>query len=302
MLCMKSNVPDAPEPGLKEVSSEPSAFKRAMRLRAVPLTLVKEPPIRIFPSDCRVIARTCLSVPDPGLKEVSREPSAFKRAMLLRAVPLTLVKVPPMRIFPSDCTATACTWPIAPLACGLGLKEVSSEPSAFRRAMPSRAVPLMLLNEPNTMILPSDCRARLLTKAAAGVSKTLGLKHGSTSPVAATEIGTGSCEISDCPLARRDDSALCGFDARAAETGVFCQKAAPAGSANANRAATPVHAKRSRREPVGADLRVRAVEKMRVRIPGLAERTLRVNMGLLLYFTVTPLLITRNRMAKCDSR
>ena len=34
-------------------------------------------------------------------------PSVFNRAMLLRVTPKTVVKLPPMRIFPSGCTAVA---------------------------------------------------------------------------------------------------------------------------------------------------------------------------------------------------
>ena len=42
-----------------------------------------------------------------GSKAVSSVPSVFKRAMLLRATPKTVVKLPPMRILPSGCTAVA---------------------------------------------------------------------------------------------------------------------------------------------------------------------------------------------------
>ena len=41
--------------GLKPVSSVPSAFSRAIRLRAVPPTAVKVPPITIFPSACTAV-------------------------------------------------------------------------------------------------------------------------------------------------------------------------------------------------------------------------------------------------------
>src|SRR5437588_162094 len=156
----------------------------------------------IFPSDCTARAFTLKFGPVPGLKEGSMEPSAFRRAMLLRAVPLMLVKEPPSTIFPSDCTMRACTWPNVPLACGLGLKEVSSEPSVFRRATPSRAVPLTLVKEPKTMVFPSDCLARPPEKPIG--SKTLALKPGSTSPPAAGKIDAGSCEsANDCAVANR---------------------------------------------------------------------------------------------------
>ena len=42
-----------------------------------------------------------------GLKAVSRVPSVFNRAMLLRPTPRTVLKTPPMRILPSGCTAVA---------------------------------------------------------------------------------------------------------------------------------------------------------------------------------------------------
>ena len=100
-------------PGLKVVSSEPSALSRPMRLRVVvpvppPPSVVKSPPTRILPSDCTAKALTRPFA--PGLKVVSSEPSALSRPMWLRVVvpvppPPSVVKTPPTRIFPSGCTA-----------------------------------------------------------------------------------------------------------------------------------------------------------------------------------------------------
>ena len=80
------------------MSSVPSEFRRAKRLRDVPLKLVKSPPIKILPSDCTARVNTGPFAPAPeARKELSSEPSAFKRAMLLRAVPLMLAKLPPTK-------------------------------------------------------------------------------------------------------------------------------------------------------------------------------------------------------------
>ena len=72
-----------------------------MWLRVCPpmLGFVKSPPAKILPFGCTAIAST-----PPfafGLKAVSSVPSVFNRAMLLRATPKTVVKLPPMRILPS---------------------------------------------------------------------------------------------------------------------------------------------------------------------------------------------------------
>ena len=69
-------------PGLKAMSSVPSGFSRAMRLRTnvpvpPPPRVVKLPPTNIFPSACS--ARQVISALAPGLKLVSRVPSGFTR-------------------------------------------------------------------------------------------------------------------------------------------------------------------------------------------------------------------------------
>ena len=79
--------------------------------------------------------------------------------MRLREVAVTaplgwrVVKVPPISTLPSACTATLWTVPFA-----LGLKPVSSEPSAL-----SRAMNLGVVKAPPISTLPSACTARLYT-------------------------------------------------------------------------------------------------------------------------------------------
>src|SRR5205814_1963291 len=110
--------------------------------------------------------------PDPGLNELSGEPSAFRRAMALRPVPATLVKDPPMTILPSGCSARASTEPL-----GVELKELSSEPLVLKRTITG----LLLIFEPLAMIFPSDC------KTAASFERVIaepGSNEGSTVPSA----------------------------------------------------------------------------------------------------------------------
>ena len=84
----------------------------------------------------------------------------ISRARLLRAVPPTVLKLPPMTIFPSACTAMPLT-----ALCELGLKPVSSVPSAFTRAMKLRAVPPTVVKPPPSTIFPSVCTTMQLTWA-----------------------------------------------------------------------------------------------------------------------------------------
>ena len=69
--------------------------------------LKKKPPVKILPSACTAIEWTAKSA--FGLKAASSVPSVFKRAMLLRVTPKTVLKLPPIRILPSACTAVAVT-------------------------------------------------------------------------------------------------------------------------------------------------------------------------------------------------
>ena len=50
-------------------------------------------------------------MPVPGSKLASKLPSELSRAMPFRVAPLTLVKVPPIRILPSSCSTSASTSP-----------------------------------------------------------------------------------------------------------------------------------------------------------------------------------------------
>ena len=93
--------PSAPEPGLKVASSEPSVFSRATKLRFVPLTTVKRPPINTLPSGWICTAKTALSGPVPTLKDVSKVPSAFNRARFVRTAEPTKSKAPPMITLPT---------------------------------------------------------------------------------------------------------------------------------------------------------------------------------------------------------
>ena len=95
----------APAPGLKEVSSEPSGFNRAMRARLVPSTWVNTPPITLRPVKLvttwlvwRAITFTVLFGPLPSRVKMVlfTEPSMFSIAMRLRGNPSTVVKSPPI--------------------------------------------------------------------------------------------------------------------------------------------------------------------------------------------------------------
>ena len=90
--------------------------------------MVNWPPIIIFPSVCTAMELTKLFA--LASKKLSRFPSAFSRAMLLRAAPLTVLNCPPIRIFPSASMAIELTFEFT-----LGVKSVSRLPSALSRAM-----------------------------------------------------------------------------------------------------------------------------------------------------------------------
>ena len=67
---------------------------------------MKEPPTRIFPSFCKVIAYTNPTNPVPTLKLVSTEPSTLSRINLFEATPLKVLNSPPTKTFPSACSPT----------------------------------------------------------------------------------------------------------------------------------------------------------------------------------------------------
>jgi len=85
--------------GFKVASRLPSALSRAMRLRPVPPMVVNPPPMRIFPSGWRAMAKTELL--GSGLKSASGVPSILSRAMRFRVMFPIAVKFPPRSIFPS---------------------------------------------------------------------------------------------------------------------------------------------------------------------------------------------------------
>ena len=78
--------------------------------------------------------QTVPSAPNPGLKVVSNEPSLFRRAMRWRSVPLNEVKLPPMRMRPSGCSASAEMKSFGPLL-GATRNEVSGVPLLVSRAI-----------------------------------------------------------------------------------------------------------------------------------------------------------------------
>src|SRR5450755_1058721 len=71
--------------GRKLPSTVPLEFKRAIRVRAVPLIEVKSPPMTMRPSACKAIDQTLLETPLPVPKKVeSSVPSENRRASRTR--------------------------------------------------------------------------------------------------------------------------------------------------------------------------------------------------------------------------
>ena len=126
-----------------------------MKLRAVPFISVNNPPTSTRPSACNASAYTGLFAPTNVSNEVSSEPSAFKRAMKLRLVPLTRVNKPPITTRPSGCTTSEPTVSLAPPLVPLPvLKVKSTDPSRFNRATRLAFAPLSTLKFPPTTALP----------------------------------------------------------------------------------------------------------------------------------------------------
>ena len=84
------------------------------------------------------MAEIVLLVPVPELKELSRDPSLLSRAIRFWDMPLYVVKLPTIIIFPSCCTVKAET-PVAPVP---GMKDPSREPLGVSLAMLFLLVPL----------------------------------------------------------------------------------------------------------------------------------------------------------------
>src|SRR2546427_923000 len=79
-------------PGLKLVSSVPSALSRPMKLRLCPPSVLKEPPTRIFPSPGADRQRTDLV--GRRFNNEATAPPALTRPMLCRLRPPRLVETP----------------------------------------------------------------------------------------------------------------------------------------------------------------------------------------------------------------
>ena len=86
-------------PGLKPLSSAPSARSRARCGRGCPPTAVNSPPIRMLSSACSKSTETFPSA--SGSKFRSTAPSVSSRARKLRVSKPIVVKAPPARIRPS---------------------------------------------------------------------------------------------------------------------------------------------------------------------------------------------------------
>src|SRR5215213_2987881 len=110
---------------LKDTSNAPVDSSRARLLRLPPS--VNVPPIVTFPLDSTRMPLIDVLVKD-GAKEASRAPLVSRRASPGRGVPLTLEKVPPITIFPSDWRATASIAAVPPI---VRLNVPSSEPSVL---------------------------------------------------------------------------------------------------------------------------------------------------------------------------
>src|ERR1043166_2487380 len=163
---MAKTEPLAPRPGSKEASSDPLSLRRQKKLRGVVLNEVKAPPTRSFrdvPMNDSATAKTSLSGPVPGLKVVSRAALLARRAKWVRAVLLTLVKVPPIRIRWSVWLRTVRTEASAPARGEVEEKDWSREPSALRRAMRLRETALAVVKSPTATSFPSGWRAMART-------------------------------------------------------------------------------------------------------------------------------------------
>ncbi|CAB5006934.1 unannotated protein [freshwater metagenome] len=76
---------------------------------------------------------------------------------------LSVVKSPPTRTFPSNCTATLVTVPLNPVPIAV-VNAVSGLPSEFRRTMYGAATLLKVVKMPAATTRPSDCAATEITR------------------------------------------------------------------------------------------------------------------------------------------
>src|SRR5207249_5163345 len=104
---------------------------------------------------------TAESVPAAGLNWGYKAPLLLSRTRFERAAPLNDAKSPPASTLPWPSIARAYRIGVPDsFAKETGLKFGSRLPSALSRARLVVGVPLTIVNEPPTMILPSLCSAR----------------------------------------------------------------------------------------------------------------------------------------------
>ena len=102
----------------------------------------------------------------------------------MTVVPLYVVKLPPIRIFPSGWRVITLTVPPAPVPV---VNVVSNVPSVLRRAMRLAVVPLYTVNSPPIRILPSGWRAIAFTVSSVPLGTPV-KKLGSISPACSAEV------------------------------------------------------------------------------------------------------------------
>ena len=145
--------PFGPVPVAKVVSSVPSKFSRATKLRFVPLTTVNRPPSTTRPLFCTATALTRLST--LATKFVSGVPSELTRARLVRPTPPTVSNSPPNTTLPAlkalvytanDRTVAA----LVPNRMRPASNPPSMVPSRFNRARLNRLAPLKVVKSPAT--------------------------------------------------------------------------------------------------------------------------------------------------------
>lgn len=152
-------------------STNQVAVTRAIRFLSSPLTPVKLPPIRMFPSACIAMAVTALfTFPvNPG----SARPVAVRRAKRSLGDPPIVVNDPHTKILSSAWTTIFET--VLPAA---GLNVVSFCHVTVKRAIRFLVTPLTEVNVHPMMIFPSDCRSIVLITLF-----TIPVNHGVCSPV-----------------------------------------------------------------------------------------------------------------------
>ncbi len=169
-------------------SNVPLALKRISLERAMPLTLVKLPPMIMLPSGSTIIALTEGKPLESLLKVAVRKvPSAVP--LLFNLISLS-VKT---KYFPSGNSSTKSTAEMFP-----ALKELSRVPSAFKRTKLFRANPFTPVKEPPTIILPSVWITMRRTTA---FEKEEGLPNAGLKPASKLPFGLRrAIPLRGCPL------------------------------------------------------------------------------------------------------